>query len=175
MSRAGPPCFHCSEPIPPGIAIYARIGEVEQPVCCHGCKAVAEFITGAGLNDYYTYRDAAAARADETPRPDRWSAYDRPELVERLTRAEPGGARSITVLLEGMRGAACSASVSKMTASFMNGSIRFRGIDATAPVATLARTFGDSLTVLSASPPTALPTRKRACPSVFSRNSTCPG
>ena len=108
MTRAGPPCFHCNEPIPPGIAIYARIGEVEQPVCCHGCKAVAEFITGAGLKDYYTYRDAAAARADETPRPDRWSAYDRPELVERLTRAEPGGARSITVLLEGMRCAACS-------------------------------------------------------------------
>jgi len=108
MTRAGPPCFHCSEPIPPGIAIYAHIGEVEQPVCCHGCKAVAEFITGAGLKDYYTYRDAAAARADETPRPDRWSAYDRPELVERLTRAEPGGARSITVLLEGMRCAACS-------------------------------------------------------------------
>jgi Cu2+-exporting ATPase len=108
MTRAGPPCFHCSEPIPAGIAVHAHIGGRDEPVCCHGCKAVAEFITGAGLDDYYTYRDAAAARADETPRPDRWSAYDRPELVERLTRAEPGGARSITVLLEGMRCAACS-------------------------------------------------------------------
>jgi len=108
MTRAGPPCFHCSEPIPAGVVIHAHIGGREEPVCCHGCRAVAEFITGAGLSDYYTYRDAAAARADETPRPDRWSAYDRPELVERLTRAEPGGARSITVLLEGMRCAACS-------------------------------------------------------------------
>ena len=108
MTRAGPPCFHCSEPIPAGVVIHAHIAGREEPVCCHGCKAVAEFITGAGLDDYYTYRDAAAARADETPRPDRWSAYDRPELVERLTRAEPGGARSITVLLEGMRCAACS-------------------------------------------------------------------
>jgi Cu2+-exporting ATPase len=69
---------------------------------------VAEFISGAGLGDYYKYRDTSSTRADEPPRPDRWAAYDRPELVERLTRAEPNGARSITVLLEGLRCAACS-------------------------------------------------------------------
>jgi Cu2+-exporting ATPase len=108
MTRAGQACFHCGESIPAGVAIHARIDGRDEPVCCHGCKAVAEFITGAGLDDYYRYRDRAAARADETPRPDRWSAYDRPELVERLTRAEPDGARSITVLLEGLRCAACS-------------------------------------------------------------------
>jgi Cu2+-exporting ATPase len=104
----GSACFHCGEPIPAGVRIHARIDSQEQPVCCHGCKAVAEFITGAGLDDYYRYRDRSGARADETPRPDRWSAYDRPELVERLTRAVPGGARSITVLLEGLRCSACS-------------------------------------------------------------------
>ncbi len=84
----GSACFHCGEPIPAGVRIAARIDAREEPVCCHGCKAVAEFITGAGLDDYYKYRDRAGARADESPRPDRWSAYDRPELVERLTRAE---------------------------------------------------------------------------------------
>ncbi|NJD30416.1 MAG: heavy metal translocating P-type ATPase [Gammaproteobacteria bacterium] len=105
---AGSACFHCGEPIPAGLRIHARIDGREEAVCCHGCKAVAEFITGAGLDDYYKYRDASAARADEPPRSDRWSAYDRPELVERLTRAEPDGARSITVLLEGLRCSACS-------------------------------------------------------------------
>lgn len=104
----GSACFHCGEPIPAGIRIFARIDVGERAVCCHGCKAVAEFITGAGLDDYYKYRDQSGARADELPRPDRWSAYDRPELVGRLTRPEPGGARSITVLLEGLRCAACS-------------------------------------------------------------------
>jgi Cu2+-exporting ATPase len=108
MTRAGQACFHCGEPIPAGVSIHAKIEGRDEPVCCHGCKAVAQFITGAGLEDYYRYRDAAAARADEAPRPDRWSAYDRPELVERLSRAEPQGARSITVLLEGLRCAACS-------------------------------------------------------------------
>jgi Cu2+-exporting ATPase len=108
MSAGGEPCFHCGEPIPRGLVIHARIAGRDEPVCCHGCKAVAEFISGAGLGDYYKYRDTSSTRADEPPRPDRWAAYDRPELVERLTRAEPNGARSITVLLEGLRCAACS-------------------------------------------------------------------
>ena len=105
---AGSACFHCGEPIPAGLRVHARIDDRDEPVCCHGCKAVAEFISGAGLDDYYKYRDASAARADEPPRADRWSAYDRPELVERLTRPEANGARSITVLLEGLRCSACS-------------------------------------------------------------------
>jgi P-type Cu2+ transporter len=105
---AGTACFHCGEPIPAGVRVRARVESREEPVCCHGCKAVAEFITGAGLDDYYRYRERSGARADEPPHPDRWSAYDRPELVERLSRAEPGGARSITVLLEGLRCSACS-------------------------------------------------------------------
>jgi P-type Cu2+ transporter len=108
IAGLGAACFHCGEPIPAGVRIQARIDSNDRPVCCHGCKAVAEFITGAGLDDYYRYRDQSGARADEPPRPDRWSAYDRPELVARLTRAEPDGARSITVLLEGLRCAACS-------------------------------------------------------------------
>ncbi len=108
MSAAGAPCFHCGESIPRGVEVRARIAGRDEPVCCHGCKAVAEFITGAGLGDYYRYRDASSTRADEPQRPDRWAAYDRPDLVERLTRAEPDGARSITVLLEGLRCAACS-------------------------------------------------------------------
>ncbi|HEX7374142.1 MAG TPA: heavy metal translocating P-type ATPase metal-binding domain-containing protein, partial [Steroidobacteraceae bacterium] len=108
MTRGGPPCFHCGETIPAGTVILARVHARDEAVCCHGCKAVAEFISGAGLDDYYKYRDAAAARADDVARTDRWSAYDRPELVERLTRSEANGARSITVLLEGMRCSACS-------------------------------------------------------------------
>jgi Cu2+-exporting ATPase len=108
MSAAQRSCFHCGEPIPRGVEIVAHVDGREEPVCCHGCKAVAEFITGSGLGDYYRYRDAAGSRADEAPRPDRWSAYDRPELVARLTRAEPNGARSVTVLLEGLRCSACS-------------------------------------------------------------------
>ena len=108
MTAARGCCFHCGEPIPAGVVLHAHVAERDEPVCCHGCRAVAEFIAGAGLGDYYVYRDASAARADETPRPDRWAAYDRPELAERLSRGNADGTRSITVLLEGLRCAACS-------------------------------------------------------------------
>jgi len=27
MTPAGPACFHCSEPVPPGIVVHARIGD----------------------------------------------------------------------------------------------------------------------------------------------------
>ncbi len=104
---AGPACFHCGEPIPAGVRVLARIEEREHAVCCHGCRAVAEFIAGAGLGDFYRYRDRPSVRADEAPGPDRWSAFDRPELVERLTRAVPGNRRSLVVLLEGLRCPAC--------------------------------------------------------------------
>jgi len=100
-------CFHCGEPIPRGLVIHASISGRDEPVCCHGCKAVAEFITGAGLATITVTATRAAAvptrRRGRTAGPLR-----RPELVERLTRAEPNGARSITVLLEGLRCAACS-------------------------------------------------------------------
>ena len=46
---AGSACFHCGEPIPAGVRIHARIESREEPVCCHGCKAVAEFITIIGI------------------------------------------------------------------------------------------------------------------------------
>ena len=108
MTAVRGPCFHCGEPIPAGVLLHARVADRDEPVCCHGCRAVAEFIAGAGLGDYYRYRDASAARADEAPRPDRWAAYDRPELAERLSRGNADGTRSITVLLEGLRCSACS-------------------------------------------------------------------
>ena len=64
MSAGGHPCFHCGEPIPRGLVIHARVAGRDEPVCCHGCRAVAEFISGAGLGDYYRYRDTASSRAD---------------------------------------------------------------------------------------------------------------
>ena len=93
IAAPGSACFHCGELIPAGVHVHARIAERLEPVCCHGCKAVAEFIIGAGLDDYYRYRYTSAARADEPPRPDRWAAYDRPELDTRLSRAETDGSR----------------------------------------------------------------------------------
>ena len=72
-----------------------------------------------------------------------------------------------------MRGAVSSSLVLKITASFRKGSMRWNGMEGMAPRSLRwLRTFGDSFNV---SPPTTCPTRRRARPSPFSSNSTCPG
>jgi len=49
-------CYHCGEPLPDSPLVVAHLAGTEQPVCCIGCKAVAEFIHGAGLTAFYEFR-----------------------------------------------------------------------------------------------------------------------
>ncbi len=100
------PCYHCGEPVPAGLELAVRLGDTDQPMCCLGCKAAAEFIRDAGLADYYRFRDAPAPRPDETPE-DAWVTYDRPEIQQRLVKTS-GDVHSVNLLLEGIRCAACS-------------------------------------------------------------------
>jgi Cu2+-exporting ATPase len=107
-------CFHCNEPIPKNLQIFARIGPRDEPVCCHGCRAVAELIVGAGLQDYYRFRDAPAHRSEEAADSGRWLAYDQPELLAQFTRSENDGARSTTLVLDGIGCAACGWLIDRM-------------------------------------------------------------
>jgi len=50
-------CYHCGALLADGPPILATIRGDEYPMCCIGCKAVAEFIDGSGLNAFYEYRD----------------------------------------------------------------------------------------------------------------------
>ncbi|MBM3396987.1 MAG: hypothetical protein FJY37_20605, partial [Betaproteobacteria bacterium] len=59
-------CFHCGETLPAGISLYARVDHATHPVCCQGCKVVAELIDGGGLTGYYKSRTALPAKGDAT-------------------------------------------------------------------------------------------------------------
>ena len=89
-------CFHCGEPVTTGARFLVAIGDGDRPVCCPGCKAVAEFIRDSGLDGYYDFRTADAPRP-EAPEPDsirpEWLAYDRPQLQSALTTEVPDGGR----------------------------------------------------------------------------------
>ena len=104
-------CFHCGERITTGRRYLVRMDDEELPVCCPGCKAVAEFIRDTGLSDYYRYRTADALRPEgpepEAIRPE-WLAFDREALQKSLTTDFPDGRREILLLIEGVRCAACS-------------------------------------------------------------------
>src|SRR5262245_57753224 len=100
-------CWHCGEPLPADPP-QARVAGVARPVCCIGCRAVAEWIGELGLADYYRLRSGLSARA---PDPDdsakNAAAFLRPELSRHLVRALADGNSEAILLLDGVRCTAC--------------------------------------------------------------------
>ena len=73
----------------------AVIQSEEQPMCCAGCKAVAEMIDQTGLTRYYDFRSEAAERPDTAPNliPDelrqQMHFYDHPDVaVQFITKSK---------------------------------------------------------------------------------------
>ncbi|MGB5249541.1 MAG: heavy metal translocating P-type ATPase [Gammaproteobacteria bacterium] len=105
-------CFHCGEPVLTGQRYLVKLAQQTRPVCCPGCKAVAEFIRDSGLSDYYEFRTAAALRPNDpelaATTSAEWLAFDRPAVLERLSSLSADGYREALLLVEGVRCAACS-------------------------------------------------------------------
>ncbi len=57
-------CYHCELPITGKAPFFAQIQGQEQPMCCAGCRAVAEMIDQSGLTKYYDFRSEAAERPE---------------------------------------------------------------------------------------------------------------
>ena len=97
-------CFHCGLPVPTGSHWNVRIDDLERPMCCPGCEAVARAIVENGLTDYYRNRQTLPQGVAE-PIPDALQLYDTPELAAQFTNSEGGGEATLSV--EGIRCAAC--------------------------------------------------------------------
>lgn len=108
-STSPEPCFHCGLPVPAGTRFTALIDSQHQPMCCHGCQAVAEAIVAAGLTDFYRHRTAPSRRAEDLiPEPLRGLAlYDRADLQKSFVRVESEHIREAALILEGIVCAAC--------------------------------------------------------------------
>ncbi|HRZ52424.1 MAG TPA: heavy metal translocating P-type ATPase [Candidatus Contendobacter sp.] len=109
VSTAESACFHCGLPVPPGTHYAVVIDGQRQPMCCHGCEAVAEAIVAAGLTDFYRHRTAPSRRAEDLiPEQLRGlELYDRPDLQKSFVRAEGEHVREAALILEGIVCAAC--------------------------------------------------------------------
>jgi len=105
VSRA-PECFHCGEALPDGPPIYARLDELSQPVCCHGCKAVAEFIHGSGFDAFYEHRSRPRAELGLRVENADWRHYDEPDLLQRYVHRD-GDCAEATVEIGGIYCSAC--------------------------------------------------------------------
>ncbi len=101
-------CFHCALPIPANCDFTVEIDGKPKPVCCPGCKAVAELIRDAGMTRYYTLRDTPTpglGRPDATA--DEWQVFDRDDMLEAFAERE-GDRASASIFAGGMYCAACS-------------------------------------------------------------------
>lgn len=97
-------CFHCGLPVPVGSHWSVHIDDIEQPMCCPGCEAVAHAIVDNRLTDYYRNRQTLPQGVAE-PIPEALTLYDTPELSAQFTNSEGGGEATLSV--EGIRCAAC--------------------------------------------------------------------
>jgi len=109
MAESRRQCFHCGLHTSFGPARrFEVLGEARE-FCCDGCLAVARSIVESGLEDYYRYREAPAARADPEVVPDilrKLALYDN-EDVQRSFVRQGAGWREASLILEDIRCPAC--------------------------------------------------------------------
>ena len=99
-------CYHCGEPVPAGSLITARIDGIDQPMCCVGCKAVAEFIIQSGLAAFYEHRESPDASLGLAPEESNWLPYDSDDLLHRYVHSD-GEFSEATIDIGGMYCSAC--------------------------------------------------------------------
>jgi Cu2+-exporting ATPase len=97
-------CFHCGLPVLEAGRWRAKVLGAPRDFCCAGCAAVAATIAAGGFDDYYSTRTAPGAKpADFTAA----SVYDDPLAQKQFTVASGPNERSATLILDGIRCAAC--------------------------------------------------------------------
>lgn len=102
-------CFHCGLAVPAHLNLFVTIQGESQPMCCHGCQAVAQAIVDAELQDFYKYRTQNAPTGQELV-PEflqQTSVYDNPAIQKRFVRYEQGNIREAALILENITCAAC--------------------------------------------------------------------
>ena len=98
-------CYHCGEAIPAGADFTVLVDGGQKSVCCQGCQAVAECILGAGLDDYYRLRSAAAVTPSNGS--DDYSRFDNDALIEEFSQKD-GQYWISRFSVGGLRCAACA-------------------------------------------------------------------
>ncbi len=102
-------CFHCGLPIPADFDYRVEILGEERPMCCHGCRAVAQAIVDGGLESFYQHRTAPSRKAEDLV-PDelrQMELYDQERLQQGFVAVDEANLRSAALILEGITCAAC--------------------------------------------------------------------
>ncbi|MGB5625150.1 MAG: heavy metal translocating P-type ATPase, partial [Woeseiaceae bacterium] len=101
-------CFHCALPVPTDCNLNVDIDGERRPVCCPGCKAVAELIRDSGMSQYYALRDTpdpgVGRPAEEAAE---WQVFDSDDMLRAFIEKNAEAVEA-TIYVGGMYCAACS-------------------------------------------------------------------
>ena len=113
-------CDHCGLNILPEDLVQTSVNGVDQNFCCHGCEGAYLIICGAGLEDFYRKRDWR-----EPGVPDGVFAVRYDDAYLQRFVVQHDGSAEISLLLEGIRCAACVWLIERVLAR-QNGIIETR-------------------------------------------------
>lgn len=102
------PCHHCGEDIPKNLVIQSEIDNNLVDFCCFGCQAIAEFIKGADLSNYYQHRTKKAQSAQDAPIADNKFSLIKDADLYPLYVYVDNDTHHIQISLKGMTCAACA-------------------------------------------------------------------
>ncbi len=108
MTTGPETCFHCALPVPADLNLTVEIENQQRPVCCPGCKAVAELIRDSGMSQYYALREAPEPGVGRPPEETaEWLVFDGDEMLRAFAELADDTAEA-TIYVGGMYCAACS-------------------------------------------------------------------
>ena len=104
----GGACFHCALPVDRIDEFQVEIDGDLKPVCCPGCKAVAELIRDTGMSSYYAMRDAPRPGVGRPPDDaTEWDVFNSTDMFAAFADVSNDDAE-VTIYVGGMYCAACS-------------------------------------------------------------------
>jgi len=109
MNENNQRCFHCDLPVPKGVDYSVTIDNISRPMCCPGCKAVAQAIVDNSLTSFYQYRTDSSNLSRQLV-PDelkKLELYDNPAIQKNFVRNSDESTRQASLILEGIVCAAC--------------------------------------------------------------------
>ena len=114
-------CFHCLEPMPKYGNLSVSLNGIDQPMCCVGCQAAAEFISERKLTRFYEHRDRLSQKnffakvANHRMEllvldtiPEQWRFLDSPTQSKTFVTYHSNGCREFTVVVKGMYCSSCT-------------------------------------------------------------------
>jgi Cu2+-exporting ATPase len=104
----GGACFHCALAVDRIDEFQVEIDGDLKPVCCPGCKAVAELIRDTGMSSYYAMREAPRPGVGRPPDDaTEWDVFNSADMLAAFADVNNDDAE-VTIYVGGMYCAACS-------------------------------------------------------------------